>query len=203
MVQVDDQSSGNKLDPRRVAEGSPDLNCIGPFNAVNESLNFMKIYHLRQKQFLPVSLQDAWDFFSNPRNLDEITPPRLQFRIVNVSEDRGVYAGQFIRYNIRLLPYVWVGWLTEITAARDREYFIDDQRSGPYALWQHRHAFREVPGGVEMSDEVTYALPFGFLGEWVHRIFVRRELDSIFAYRRTVLEKKFSKENQQQSITPI
>lgn len=158
----------------------------------------MKIYRLRQKQFLPITLQEAWDFFSDPHNLEAITPGRLRFRILSVSRQGRLYPGQLIRYRIRILPLVWVNWLTEITAVKEGEYFIDDQRSGPYALWQHQHHFREVPGGVEMTDEVHYALPFGLPGRWIHAIFVGHEVAAIFAHRRRILEEKFT--SQQTTI---
>jgi len=160
----------------------------------------MKIYHLHQKQFLPVSRQEAWSFFSDPHNLDKITPARLKFRILNIAQDTVIHTGQLISYRIRIMPLVWVNWLTEITAVKEGEYFTDDQRIGPYALWQHQHHFREVSGGVEMTDEVTYALPLGIAGRAVHRIFVRHELAAIFDYRRHVLEKKFRKVNARESI---
>lgn len=153
----------------------------------------MKIYHLKQKQFLPITLTEAWSFFSDPRNLESITPPRLKFQIVNVSMDRDVYEGQVIHYRIQILPLVWVTWLTEITKVKNMEYFIDDQRLGPYSLWHHQHHFREVRGGVEMSDAVTYALPLGWLGRIAHALFVRAELLSIFLHRRQVLERRFSR----------
>jgi len=151
----------------------------------------MKIYHLTQKQFLPITLGEAWSFFSNPHNLGDITPAGLRFQIKNISLASNIYEGQIIHYTIRILPFVWVTWLTEITKVKHHTYFIDDQRVGPYALWHHQHHFREVDGGVEMLDAVTYAVPFGILGIIAHRVFVRRQLRGIFSHRRNVLEKKF------------
>lgn len=151
----------------------------------------MKIYHFTQNQFLPISPGEAWTFFSNPHNLGDITPAGLRFQIKNIGLDAGIYEGQMIHYRIRILPFVWVTWLTEITKVKHHAYFIDDQRIGPYALWHHQHHFREVDGGVEMHDAVTYAVPFGFLGTFAHRVFVRGQLRGIFSHRRSVLEKKF------------
>lgn len=155
----------------------------------------MSIYHLKQEQFLPISLSEAWNFFSDPRNLEDITPPNLRFRIIKVSLEKSIYEGQTIHYKIRILPFVWVNWLTEITKVKDEEYFIDDQRIGPYSLWHHQHHFREVEGGVEMRDAVTYAVPFGWLGRLAHLFFVRVQLSAIFDHRRTVLANRFKKSN--------
>jgi ligand-binding SRPBCC domain-containing protein len=152
----------------------------------------MKAYSLTRKQFLPISLQEAWDFFSSPKNLSLITPSKLKFRIVHISSGSDkMHAGQFIRYKITVFPFVRVDWLTEITHVKEPLEFIDEQRSGPYSLWHHRHHFQAVEGGVEMTDEVTYAVPFGWLGQVVHWIFVAREVNTIFDYRYRVLEKHF------------
>ncbi|MGC1243343.1 MAG: SRPBCC family protein [Chryseosolibacter sp.] len=161
----------------------------------------MKIYHIKQVQFLPASLDQAWSFFADPGNLNEITPPGLQFSIQFISRKEQIYPGQLIGYRIRILPLIWVTWLTEITAVKAGEYFIDDQRNGPYALWHHQHHFREVPGGVEITDEVNYAIPLGWLGQIVHRLFVGPQLQRIFAYRRRILNERFRMENTQEIIT--
>lgn len=155
----------------------------------------MKIYHLRQEQLLPINLRECWSFFSDPGNLEAITPPRMKFTIQNIS-GKGIYPGQLIRYRITIFSFYQVNWLTEITAVKEQEYFIDDQRIGPYALWYHYHHFREVENGVLMTDEVTYALPFGWLGQWAHALLIGRELNTIFEYRRRVLDARFSKENK-------
>lgn len=160
----------------------------------------MKTYNIKQVQFLPVTLEDAWNFFSEPLNLNEITPPSLRFRIEFISRRGKIYPGQLIGYSIRILPGIWANWLTEITAVKPGEYFIDDQRSGPYALWHHQHHFRPVPGGVEMTDEVNYAIPFGWLGRLANLIFVAPRLRTIFAYRRQILEKQFTKKTAQNTI---
>ncbi len=151
----------------------------------------MKVYHINQIQFLPVKLEQAWDFFCDPRNLEDITPAAMQFRILNISRPGRIYEGQIIHYKIRILPFVWVNWLTEITKVNAGEYFIDDQRIGPYRLWHHQHHFKEVEGGVEMCDSVAYAIPYGWLGRLAHWLFVGKQLKAIFQYRRSVLERQF------------
>lgn len=153
----------------------------------------MKIYRLIRTQLLPVTLQEAWNFFSSPANLSAITPPAVHFRIVYDSGSEKMYPGQIIRYKIAILPGVHVDWVAEITHMEEPYYFVDEQRSGPYSLWHHQHHFREVPGGVEMTDEVNYAVPLALLGRLVHAMFVEKKLGTIFDYRRAVLEQRFGK----------
>jgi ligand-binding SRPBCC domain-containing protein len=151
----------------------------------------MKIYNLTRKQFLPISLQQAWDFFSTPHNLSKITPAHMGFEILYQSGGERTYAGQIIRYHVQILPGIKAHWVTEITHVKEPEYFVDEQRFGPYALWHHQHHFKAVTGGVEMTDEVNYAIPFGILGRVAHAFFVGREVSRIFDHRYQVLEKFF------------
>ena len=102
------------------------------------------------------------------------------------------YTGQIIQYKVSVLPGIKVDWVTEITHVKELHYFIDEQRFGPYAFWHHQHYFREVPGGIEMTDEVNYAIPLGLLGQLAHLIFVGREVNRIFDHRFLVLDKYFS-----------
>jgi ligand-binding SRPBCC domain-containing protein len=155
----------------------------------------MKIHRLERSQIVPISLDEAWSFFSDPRNLDELTPDDMPFEITG-GADEAMFAGQVITYRIRILPGVWKTWVTEITAVDESRYFIDDQRFGPYALWHHLHRFEPVQtadgeAAVKMLDRVTYALPFGIIGELTHALFVRRKLESIFDFRRQAMERHF------------
>jgi ligand-binding SRPBCC domain-containing protein len=134
-----------------------------------------------------MSLDEAWEFFSNPANLNNITPAYMRFRILNKSGER-MYPGQIITYTVRPLLGIPLFWMTEITHVKEKEYFVDEQRRGPYALWHHTHFFKNVPGGVEMTDIVHYRLPFGPLGRLLHWLFVRKQLNDIFDYRFTVLK---------------
>jgi ligand-binding SRPBCC domain-containing protein len=153
----------------------------------------MKIYNFSKKQVLPITLAEAWDFFSSPKNLAKITPEHMGFKIQYISGGNKTYAGQIIKYKIQILPGITSSWTTEITHVKEPQYFIDEQRFGPYALWHHQHHFKEVPGGVEMTDEVNYAIPFGFLGRLAHWLFVGREVNRIFDYRFKKLEEFFKK----------
>ena len=153
----------------------------------------MKIYNLRKEQFLPISLQEAWAFFSSPKNLAKITPEHMNFKILYQSGGDKAYAGQIIRYQINVLPFIPVHWVTEITQVKEPFHFIDEQRFGPYALWHHQHHFEEVKGGVLMTDEVNYAIPFGILGRFAHWLFVAKEVNRIFEHRFRTLADFFSK----------
>jgi ligand-binding SRPBCC domain-containing protein len=153
----------------------------------------MKVYYIKRSQKLPITPQQAWDFFSAPKNLIDITPDRMKFKILSVSGHLKMYSGQMICYRIQLLPLWIVTWVSEITHVDEPRLFVDDQRVGPYALWHHQHRFLEIEGGVEMIDEVHYAIPFGFIGRLANWLFVERKVNAIFDFRFTTLEKRFSK----------
>ncbi|GAA4114536.1 SRPBCC family protein [Aquimarina addita] len=146
----------------------------------------MKIYTLRAKQNLPISVEKAWDLLSNPKNLKTITPEYMGFKIIS-GADRKMYAGQIIQYIVTPIAGVKSKWVTEITQVVDKEYFVDEQRFGPYALWHHKHFIKEIPGGVEMEDIIDYKIPFGILGQLVHPFLVKPKLKEIFEFRRKKL----------------
>lgn len=156
----------------------------------------MSFFKLQTVQRLPISLGEAWDFFSSPLNLKEITPPYLGFEVTSAfTPETKMYPGMIITYNVKPLLGVPMKWMTEITQVRQNEFFIDEQRVGPYKLWHHQHHFVEIPGGVEMTDIVHYQLPLGPLGQMFHGILVKPKLDEIFSYRFKVLEARFGKMN--------
>ncbi len=150
----------------------------------------MKIHTLQQEQRLPITLEAAWEFFSSPRNLDEITPGDLGFKIVSLPGEK-MYEGQIITYKVMIFPGVWVPWLTEIKSVDEGHSFVDEQRFGPYKFWHHRHTFESVPGGVLMRDLVHYGLGFGPFGAIAHAVFVGAKLRSIFGFRQKELARKF------------
>ena len=154
----------------------------------------MKLHTLEQEQTLPVSLDEAWDFFSSPANLDAITPDDLGFHITSPLAGR-MFDGQIITYRVRIAPLVHVTWVTEIKCVEEGCAFVDEQRFGPYRFWHHRHEFVPVDGGVRMRDTVHYALPLGPLGTLVHALFVRRKLHWIFDCRRELLKRRFGAED--------
>ncbi|UII32360.1 SRPBCC family protein [Fulvivirga ulvae] len=151
----------------------------------------MKIYNIKRTQYLPIKLSEAWEFFSTPANLNKITPEHMGFEIRYASGGKKMYPGQLICYKVNILPGVPVDWVTEITHVQEPHYFVDEQRFGPYALWHHQHHFREVKDGVEMVDEVNYAIPYGIIGRMANRIFVGKEVKTIFDHRYKVLQDYF------------
>jgi ligand-binding SRPBCC domain-containing protein len=142
----------------------------------------MKIYTLHSKQNLPISLEEAWEFLSNPKNLKTITPPYMGFKTLS-GDDRDMFAGQIIQYIVTPVFGIPMKWVTEITHVQDKRYFVDEQRFGPYALWHHKHFLKEIPGGVEMEDIVDYKVPMGILGQMVHPFLVAPKLKEIFDFR--------------------
>ncbi|EMQ95017.1 Cell division inhibitor [Xanthomarina gelatinilytica] len=148
------------------------------------------VYTLSSKQKLPISLEEAWQFLSSPKNLKTITPDYMGFHILSGAE-KPMFAGQIIQYIVTPVFGIKTHWVTEITHVVDKTYFVDEQRFGPYALWHHKHFLREVEGGVEMEDVIDYKLPFGFLGRWLHPILVKPKLTEIFNYRRQKLSELF------------
>jgi len=150
----------------------------------------MKIYRLHRKQNLPISVDTAWQFLSDPNNLKVITPEYMRFHILS-GADRPMYAGQIIQYIVTPILGIKTKWITEITHIADKQYFIDEQRFGPYALWHHKHFIKEIEGGVEMEDIIDYKVPFGILGQLAHPILVKPKLEEIFEYRKQKLETIF------------
>ena len=150
----------------------------------------MKIYRLESKQNLPISKEKAWKFLSNPKNLKTITPEYMSFDILS-GADRPMFAGQIIQYIVTPLLGIKTKWVTEITHVVEGEYFVDEQRFGPYALWHHKHFIKEIPGGVEMEDIIDYKVPMGILGQFVHPFLVKPKLNEIFEYRRKKLIELF------------
>jgi ligand-binding SRPBCC domain-containing protein len=144
------------------------------------------LYTIHKVQKLPIALQEAWNFISNPKNLAVLTPDAMGFKTLS-GDDRKMFAGQIINYTITPLLGIKLHWVTEITHVYDHSYFVDEQRYGPYKFWHHKHFLREIPGGVEMEDIVHYKLPFGILGRMVQPFLVQPKLKEIFDYRQKKL----------------
>jgi ligand-binding SRPBCC domain-containing protein len=152
------------------------------------------IYTLRRIQKLPVSVQHAWNFFSDPGNLAVITPDTMGFVTLS-GDERKMFAGQVIIYTITPLFGIKLQWVTEITHVQEGTLFVDEQRFGPYAFWHHKHFFKEIHGGTEMEDIIHYKVPMGFLGRLVHPFLVKPKLEEIFAYRQKKLVELFGAYN--------
>lgn len=161
--------------------------------SIHFSLLYLRmLYTLHKTQKLPISLQEAWEFISNPKNLAVITPGSMGLKTIS-GDDRKMFAGQIISYSLTPILGIKTHWVTEITHIVDGYYFVDEQRSGPYKLWHHKHFLKEIPGGVQMEDIVDYQLPMGILGRIAHPFLVKSKLEEIFAYREKKLEELFGK----------
>lgn len=154
----------------------------------------MKIYTFHRKQNLPISLDEAWNFISDPKNLKKITPDYMSFDILS-KINRPMFPGQIIQYIVTPILGIKTKWVTEITHIKHKEYFVDEQRFGPYALWHHKHFIKEIDGGVEMEDIIDYKVPLGILGQLVHPILVKPKLEEIFEYRTKKLTELFGEYN--------
>jgi ligand-binding SRPBCC domain-containing protein len=151
----------------------------------------MRLYRLIRVQYLPISIEKSWDFFSNPINLSTITPSWLSFKLTQ-KVPKNIHAGMIISYHLTPLPYLPVNWITEITHLREPEFFVDEQRFGPYRFWHHQHIFKTYGDGTEMTDIVHYALGYGFAGDLINRFIVSPRLKDIFDYRHEKLTRLFN-----------
>jgi ligand-binding SRPBCC domain-containing protein len=159
-------------------------------NIPEEALT-MKRFSLHTKQILPITLEEAWAFFSSPMNLSKITPAYMNFKILSGFEEGTTREGMIIKYKVHPIMGIPLTWVTKITNVSAPHEFTDMQMQGPYKEWVHTHRFREVEGGVEMTDELYYQLPMGPLGVLMHSLFIRKQVEGIFAYRTKTLETLF------------
>jgi ligand-binding SRPBCC domain-containing protein len=153
----------------------------------------MAAHSIKTVQKIPVSLDKAWDFFSNPANLQAITPDNMGFKVISKHHGDTMYAGQIIEYTVKPVLGIPIYWMTEITQVKDKQFFIDEQRFGPYSLWHHQHHFKAIDGGVEMTDIVHYKNPLGLLGRLANSFFVKKKLHGIFSYRFQKVEELFGR----------
>ncbi len=152
----------------------------------------MKIYTLNYTQELPISIDKAWEFFSNPQNLLKITPPDMKFELLTELSSQPILEGMLINYTVRPLLNIPLGWTTKITHVNAPHSFSDIQLKGPYKLWNHTHTFTTTPTGVLMTDKIEYALPLGILGQLGNVLFVHKKVQGIFDYRKTILKQLFN-----------
>ena len=146
---------------------------------------------LEVQQFLPMSLTDAWDFFSSPKNLNEITPADMTFKILgNIPEK--MYEGLMIRYQVSPMFNIPLDWVTEITHVKENKFFVDEQRIGPYNIWHHEHHFEEKDGGVMMTDILHYDIGKWIFGKIAGWLFVDKKVRGIFEFREKKLKELFA-----------
>ncbi len=153
----------------------------------------MAFYQFKREQQIQASLDEVWDFISSPGNLKKITPDYMGFDITTPDLPEKMYPGMIISYIVKPVLGIKTQWVTEITHVKPKEYFVDEQRVGPYNIWHHEHFLEENKDGVLMKDIVSYEPPFGPLGAIANAIMIKRKLNEIFSYRWTAVEEYFGK----------
>lgn len=152
----------------------------------------MGYYQIHDEQVVKTDINNLWNFVSDPSNLKKLTPSKLGFKMMT-STHTEMTEGMIITYRITPLLNIGVKWVTEISHVKKQNYFIDKQVYGPYKLWHHQHLFQVIDEHhVRMTDIVTYALPFGIIGDFVNFMFIRRKLKTVFDYRKVALNKIFN-----------
>lgn len=137
-------------------------------------------FYIERSQFVRAPLERTFGFFSDPANLARITPPAMNFQMVQAPPG-GIRRGAVLEYRLRVgkLP---LRWKSLISTWRPPTRFVDFQLRGPYLLWRHQHDFEPQNGGTLVRDSVEYALPLAPLGNLALPL-VRRNLDEIFRFR--------------------
>ncbi|MFT5580915.1 MAG: ligand-binding SRPBCC domain-containing protein [Lentimonas sp.] len=151
----------------------------------------MGFYQFKREQCFKNSVDELWDFISNPKNLKLITPDYMGFEVTSEGLPDKMYEGMIISYKVSPLLGIKTTWVTEITHVKDKHYFVDEQRVGPYNIWHHQHFLEATPKGTLMKDIISYEPPFGLLGNMANALIIKRKLKEIFAYRTKVLNKLF------------
>ncbi|NCA86320.1 MAG: hypothetical protein EOM83_12220 [Clostridia bacterium] len=146
---------------------------------------------IQQEQVLSISLKEAWEFFSSPKNLKIITPPFMGFDITAADLPAEIYQGMIITYTVKPLFGIPLNWVTEITQVQAPFFFVDNQKSGPFAVWHHQHFFEKHGNGVRMRDVVHYKVPYGIVGKMAEQLMVKRRVEEIFAFRYQKLKELF------------
>ena len=154
---------------------------------------FMAIHSIKCTQKIPAGLEQVWDFYANHANLQTITPANMKFKVISQNKAEKLHSGQIIEYQVRPILNLPLYWMTEIKNVTAPTYFMDEQRKGPYSIWQHQHIFRTIEGGTEMTDLVLYQVPLGPVGELANSVLVKRKLRNIFEFRFKKMEEIFGK----------
>lgn len=153
----------------------------------------MGFYQFKKTQKLNTNIDEVWEFISSPKNLKEITPESMGFEIISKDLPDIMQPGMLIAYHVKLIMGIKTKWVTEITQVREKEYFIDEQRVGPYTLWHHQHFIEVIKNGVLMTDIVSYKPPLSLLGNIANGLFIKKKLNQIFEFRKEALERKYGK----------
>ena len=158
------------------------------------SLKYIKmIYQVKRELFINTSIDNIWEFASNPYNLSKITPTYMSFKIKTPNLNTSIYPGMIIEYTVSPILKIPMNWVTEITHVKEKSMFIDEQRFGPYKMWHHEHQFIKKNDGVIMKDIISYIPPFGIIGHISNKLFIEKQLKEIFDYREKVMNEMFNK----------
>lgn len=152
----------------------------------------MAFYQFTRQQYIISDLQSVWNFIATPANLKKITPKSMGFDIVSKNMPERMYEGMIIEYMVKPFPFYRTQWVTEITHIKEGEFFVDEQRIGPYRMWHHEHWLIQDSKGILMTDIVSYSPPLGVLGRIANAWLIHRRLERIFDYRERVLANYFS-----------
>ncbi|MDA3927990.1 MAG: SRPBCC family protein [Prolixibacteraceae bacterium] len=151
----------------------------------------MGFYQFKKEQYFNSSIDELWDFISNPHNLKIITPKYMGFDITSEGLPVEMYEGMIISYKVSPLLGIKTTWVTEITRIKEKEYFVDEQRVGPYKIWHHQHFLESTPKGTLMKDIVSYQPPLFFLGDVANKLIIKKKLEEIFVFRTKALNDLF------------
>lgn len=153
----------------------------------------MKIYQLYRRQTLNLALQEAWDFFSSPYYLNQITPDFFKIEITSKVPGK-IYAGLMISYRMKAV-FGWpMVWLSEISHCDEPHRFVYQQGIGPFKFWSHEVCLTEEHDYIVMEDIVFYAMPWGWLGQALHALLIGAKLRRIFDTRQQYLQAKWGVE---------
>jgi ligand-binding SRPBCC domain-containing protein len=152
----------------------------------------MAFYQFQSTQCFNNSVEELWDFISNPKNLKAITPEYMGFDITSKNLPDRMYEGMIITYKVSPVLGIKNTWVTEIKHVKDQEYFVDEQRVGPYKVWHHQHFLEATIEGTKMMDIVSYEPPFGFIGKIANGLVIEKKLKEIFSYRTKALNQIFN-----------
>ncbi len=147
----------------------------------------MGFYQFKRQIELGTDINEIWKFISNPSNLKLITPDYMGFDITSGDSPADIYEGLIISYLVAPVAGIKTRWVTEITHVKPEEYFVDEQRVGPYRMWHHQHFVSRLKNGTLMTDIVSYQPPFGIIGSLANRLMISAKLEEIFDYRTRVL----------------
>ena len=159
----------------------------------------MKEKHKIWSQRIPITLEEAWAFFSRPENLNTITPADFKIRLREDISSQELARNMEIHYDLSPMIGLRLHWVTRITELKKPNYFIYEQKKGPYRSWVHEHYFKEVEGGIVMTDKLSYSLRWGRLGRWIDQWIVDDRIDRIFRYRAEKVKEMFGGELDEES----